>query len=461
MTTYLKLDVEASAGLPAVSAGRSASENLRSIIRFLKGFPEARQGTLLASAPGAKASGTLTCASVATGNTAVVNGVTMTAAQKHSTRTVTLTTIAPDATVTLAGVVFTAKASAPGANEFLQSGDDAADGAALTAAINASVSPEIANMGVKVTTNPSDGDTVTFNGKVFTFKDAASAQNEVTIGTDAAATAANLAAAINAYCHPTVACSAVDADDTVTVDGVTFTAKAAPDTSGYQFLVNNSDNAKQAQILAAAIQAKMGHLAVSVHGSNVLIKRRGSTAPLVVVGSDGDLAVTGVGPTITARNSGAYVIFSTPNDLEPSFAGEANPPVKITATGFTSYAGATADIVTVRARLAGTGGSVALSASTESVASVTAGAANADAAFCFTGSDTQVARDLVRALSFSTNALVLKQIDETSALGVVTVTAKHAGVLGNAITLAGTGNVTASAARLTGGTETDVVTMAF
>jgi phage tail sheath gpL-like len=72
-------------------------------------------------------------------------------------------------------------------------------------------------------------------------------------------------------------------------------------------------------------------------------------------------------------------------------------------------------------------------------------------------SDTNSASLLAAAINASSNALVSGFVSATSAAGVVTITADLPGKAGNAITLAATGtNVTASGARLTGGTETRV-----
>lgn len=68
-------------------------------------------------------------------------------------------------------------------------------------------------------------------------------------------------------------------------------------------------------------------------------------------------------------------------------------------------------------------------------------------------SDTVSAALVAAAINASTNALVQNIVTATSALGVVTVGAVQSGSLGNTITLAASGtNVTASVARLAGGT---------
>lgn len=58
---------------------------------------------------------------------------------------------------------------------------------------------------ITITTNPSANDTIIVNGVTFTFKAAAALATEVTIGANAAATAANLAAVLNASNEPGVA----------------------------------------------------------------------------------------------------------------------------------------------------------------------------------------------------------------------------------------------------------------
>lgn len=69
-------------------------------------------------------------------------------------------------------------------------------------------------------------------------------------------------------------------------------------------------------------------------------------------------------------------------------------------------------------------------------------------------SDTASAAALAAAINASANTLVAPFVTASSALGVVTITAKNLGVQGNTITLAATGTgATASGARLTGGVD--------
>ncbi len=72
-------------------------------------------------------------------------------------------------------------------------------------------------------------------------------------------------------------------------------------------------------------------------------------------------------------------------------------------------------------------------------------------------SDTVTAALIAAAINASANALVNEHVTATSAGAVVTLTNKRAGAGGNAVTLVASGtNVTASGARLTGGTETTI-----
>jgi hypothetical protein len=76
-------------------------------------------------------------------------------------------------------------------------------------------------------------------------------------------------------------------------------------------------------------------------------------------------------------------------------------------------------------------------------------------------SDTLTAANAAAAVNASASALVSGNagVLATSALGVVTLTAKTSGVTGNAITLTGGTNIAASGARLTGGSDGTVTTV--
>lgn len=73
------------------------------------------------------------------------------------------------------------------------------------------------------------------------------------------------------------------------------------------------------------------------------------------------------------------------------------------------------------------------------------------------GNDTITAANLAAAINASATALVTGVVTATSSGAVVTVTAHEMGLTGNCILLAGGTNITASGARLTGGTYTSNV----
>lgn len=78
--------------------------------------------------------------------------------------------------------------------------------------------------------------------------------------------------------------------------------------------------------------------------------------------------------------------------------------------------------------------------------------------------DTLTAADAVRAINASASALVSGDagVTATSALGVITLTARTAGVTGNAITITSAdATITPSDARLTGGSDGTVTTVAL
>lgn len=70
--------------------------------------------------------------------------------------------------------------------------------ATMPGAVMETVGGGVATGTITVATNPADGETIVVNGYTVTFVTEASEEGEVTIGIDAAATAANLAAALNA-----------------------------------------------------------------------------------------------------------------------------------------------------------------------------------------------------------------------------------------------------------------------
>jgi phage tail sheath gpL-like len=116
--------------------------------------------------------------------------------------------------------------------------------------------------------------------------------------------------------------------------------------------------------------------------------------------------------------------------------------------------GAVTTAVTVKARntaVAATGTVTCSSTAGTLTTTINGVAINATAG----GDDPASATAIAAAINASTNALVKNVVTASAASAVVTITSVMPGVLGNCITLASSGTgVTASGARLTGGTET-------
>lgn len=87
----------------------------------------------------------------------------------------------------------------------------------------ATVGGAVATGTITVATNPSNSDTVIVNGVTFTFKTSAAGDKEVTIGANAAGTAANLAATLGASLDPAVAAAQYSVSGAVVT--VTYGAK--------------------------------------------------------------------------------------------------------------------------------------------------------------------------------------------------------------------------------------------
>lgn len=114
----------------AISGGQGVSQ--RKVPGVTTSRPTVRYST-------AGACETLTLGAVATGQTATINGVVMTATQHRSAATCTCASAQAGDTVTVNGVVYTAVSGTPAANEFDISGNDTAAATSLAASINAAL----------------------------------------------------------------------------------------------------------------------------------------------------------------------------------------------------------------------------------------------------------------------------------------------------------------------------------
>lgn len=215
---------------------------------------------------------------------------------------------------------------------------------------------------------PNDGGTVVVNGVTYTYKTSPTALTHVKIGATFAATGDTLATVINNYenrytgasygmnapgvyavsngagvvtvyskadgagngpvvtssdgtdlavsnTNPaavTVTAAAVDADDSVTVNGVTFTAKAVP-SGDQQFLFTNADNTATALALANAVnayQAKYGSLDVVATPAAAVVTFAPATARkgniITLTENATNVAVSGSGFLTGGTNTGGF-----------------------------------------------------------------------------------------------------------------------------------------------------------
>jgi phage tail sheath gpL-like len=147
----------------------------------------------------------------------------------------------------------------------------------------------------------------------------------------------------------------------------------------------------------------------------------------------------------------------------PVIAGDPRPSLKRLASVFEALASGSktaSHTVSVRNTAVAATGTLTMASSSGAVGGIINGVT---VTVTWATSDTASAAALAAAINTSVNALVNQHVTATSALGVVTLTSKQFGAAGNAITLAASGpNVTASGARLTGGSEaSSVITFAL
>ncbi len=145
---------------------------------------------------------------------------------------------------------------------------------------------------------------------------------------------------------------------------------------------------------------------------------------------------------------------------QPIIAGNRRESPLRLAQLLTDLASGSKTGVTLKARNTAVAASATVTLATSS-GTITAIINGVSVAITWATSDTNSAALLAAAINASTDALVQHHVTATSALGVVTITAVTPGRVGNTITLDGTGtNVTESALRLTGGTDT-IVTLSY
>lgn len=241
----------------------------------------------------ARATGTVVCSAVDSGDTLSINGQALTATKHNATGTVTITVANTDAddTVTVNGVVFTAKASESlTAREFTIGGTDAAAATSLAACINAASANPLSDLyndvtaqaasnvvtiravsagtgGDAITLASNDADGLAVSGATLSGGAAVANDQFDYVGSNAQ-TARALANAINAStsdliehhvkagCRAaTITLASVAAGQWVSVDGVKFTAVSeSTPTQLDQFSIGGTDT-QDATALKNAINA--------------------------------------------------------------------------------------------------------------------------------------------------------------------------------------------------------------
>lgn len=218
-------------------------------------------------------------------------------------------------------------------------------------------------------------------------------------------------------------------------------------------------------VTAAAVEAAD---TVSINGTALTATTHTArgTATCVSVAEDDALSVAGV--TFTVKDTPdpeeplEVETGSTDTEMAENFAAAINANETTSAVvKATNVAG----VVHIKALAVGTGGNAI--ALTETGTTITAsgagtlagGAAVANNQFDFHAAwDDDTATALAAAINASTTALISKHVTAEASSAAVTVTAKIPGHAGNAVTIASSDGtrlaITASATRLTGGTET-------
>jgi hypothetical protein len=368
----------ASAGDIALSSSKGVRDNTLSVINHLEGLNNGSKSastvSLLASAVSASVSIDLT--SVAAGTVLLINGVPFTALSGTATA---------------------------GNNEFDISGSDTADAAALAAAINASTTAGI----YEVLSATSDSDDVTITAKV-----PGLVGNAITVEN------------LGVVATGTITCASVDNNDTVTINGVTLTAKTTVSDATVEWLVTGTDT-----VCAAALAALINTTATSalITGQVRALSRAGVVHLFAKYGGTAGNAIT------LASSDGTDLAVAVTNGRLAGGTVTQHEGVQASGT-ITCTSVANAETVTVNG--------VIITAHTNT---------QANNQFSIAGTDDEDAAALCLAINNSTTA-ALKDVVATVATNVVTVTSRRGGPQGNAITMAsGAGTMVCSVARLASG----------
>lgn len=214
-----------------------------------------------------------------------------------------------------------------------------------------------------------------------------------------------VSAVANTFATGTVTCASVLAADTVTVNGLVYTAVSGVKADNTEFSIDTSDTA----------------CATDLADSITNDARAGTTGDQTATSSTDTVTIT----TDVAGTAGNAITHVSSNGTRLAVSGAG------TLTG-----GVDADTATVNGL----------------VYTAVAGVKANDTQFSIDTSDTAAALDLADSIDDDTRTgttVPAVDVSATSAIGVVTVEAVTAGTAGNAIDIAGTANITASGATLT------------
>lgn len=418
--------------------------------------------TLASALAIAKATGTITCVVALAGDTVTVNGLVYTAVAgakanntefsidtgnnetaadladsiTNDTRTGTLN----DVTATSSTNVVTCQQTVGGA------GGNATTLASSSDAVRLVISGATFANGV-------DADTVTVNGLVYTAVAGAKANNtEFSIDTSDNAAATDLAASITADARTPVTVPSID-QTAVAVGAVVTITASTPGTGGNSIDLSSSNGTRLA-VSGAFLAGGAAADTVTVNG-------------LVYTAVAGAKANNTQFSTDTSDNA-------TATDLADSIENDARTGVTVPSINLS--ASAAVATVTIVADTPGTGGNaIDLASSNGTRLAVSAafldGGLNADVAtvngLTYTGvagvkanntqfsvdtSDTAAALDLKNSINADTRTPVTVpsvKVVASSAVGVVTIDSNIGGTVGDTIDISGTSNITASGATLT------------
>lgn len=243
------------------------------------------------------------------------------AAPNPAGTTITLASVSVDDVVIINGVAFTAKATANFASkQFSQAGTNTVNAASLAGAIQYEVNARRL-VGVSATS----GGAVVFLNSTYPhgggFTVVSSNATRLAVGSAAPSTGI-------VHASGTVTAASVSVDDTVTINGVVFTAKAAENTALRQFNQASTDTAAAASLVAcvtAAVAAGTLTGVIATSSSAVVTVRAVSPLPgtgnaITLASSNGTrLAVSG--PVLTGGSNPGLLMFkgtvvdaTTPDD---------------------------------------------------------------------------------------------------------------------------------------------------